>query len=69
MSEYKDTLNLPETGFPMRGDLAKREPEMLQRWYQEDLYGAIRQAKKGKNLSYYTMALLMPTVIFILATL
>lgn len=49
MSEYKDTLNLPETGFPMRGDLAKREPEMLQRWYQEDLYGAIRQAKKGKK--------------------
>ena len=26
MSDYKNTLNLPETGFPMRGDLAKREP-------------------------------------------
>ncbi|WP_217540248.1 isoleucine--tRNA ligase [Vibrio metschnikovii] len=49
MSEYKDTLNLPETGFPMRGDLAKREPEMLARWYKEDLYGAIRQAKQGKQ--------------------
>ncbi|EKO3686465.1 isoleucine--tRNA ligase [Vibrio metschnikovii] len=49
MSEYKDTLNLPETGFPMRGDLAKREPEMLARWYKEDLYGAIRQAKQGKK--------------------
>lgn len=49
MSEYKDTLNLPETGFPMRGDLAKREPEMLKRWYKEDLYGAIREAKKGKK--------------------
>ncbi|HAS6279240.1 TPA: isoleucine--tRNA ligase [Vibrio vulnificus] len=49
MSEYKDTLNLPETGFPMRGDLAKREPEMLKRWYQEDLYGEIRKAKKGKK--------------------
>lgn len=49
MSEYKNTLNLPETGFPMRGDLAKREPEMLKRWYQEDLYGAIRQAKQGKK--------------------
>lgn len=48
MSEYKDTLNLPETGFPMRGDLAKREPEMLERWYKEDLYGAIREAKKAK---------------------
>ncbi|WPC73598.1 isoleucine--tRNA ligase [Vibrio porteresiae] len=49
MSEYKDTLNLPETGFPMRGNLANREPEMLQRWYEEDLYGAIRKAKKGKK--------------------
>jgi isoleucyl-tRNA synthetase len=49
MSEYKDTLNLPETGFPMRGDLAKREPNMLKRWYDEDLYGEIRKAKKGKK--------------------
>ncbi|MDW6003132.1 isoleucine--tRNA ligase [Vibrio mangrovi] len=49
MSEYKDTLNLPETGFPMRGNLAQREPDMLKRWYQEDLYGEIRKAKKGKK--------------------
>ncbi|WP_339387122.1 isoleucine--tRNA ligase [Vibrio caribbeanicus] len=49
MSDYKDTLNLPETGFPMRGNLANREPEMLKRWYKEDLYGEIRKAKKGKK--------------------
>lgn len=49
MSDYKDTLNLPETGFPMRGNLANREPEMLKRWYDEDLYGEIRKAKKGKK--------------------
>lgn len=49
MTDYKNTLNLPETGFPMRGDLAKREPGMLDHWYQSDLYGAIRQAKKGKK--------------------
>lgn len=49
MSEYKDTLNLPETGFPMRGNLAAREPEMLKRWYEQDLYGEIRNAKKGKK--------------------
>lgn len=49
MSDYKTTLNLPETGFPMRGDLAKREPGMLQRWYEQDLYGMIRTAKKGKK--------------------
>lgn len=49
MSDYKNTLNLPETGFPMRGDLAKREPGMLARWYEQDLYGMIRAAKKGKK--------------------
>ncbi|ACS84398.1 isoleucine--tRNA ligase [Musicola paradisiaca] len=49
MSDYKTTLNLPETGFPMRGDLAKREPDMLKRWYEQDLYGIIRSAKKGKK--------------------
>ncbi|PRD13400.1 isoleucine--tRNA ligase [Pantoea coffeiphila] len=49
MSDYKSTLNLPETGFPMRGDLAKREPGMLQRWYDDKLYGIIREAKKGKK--------------------
>lgn len=49
MSDYKNTLNLPETGFPMRGDLAKREPGMLNNWSEQDLYGTIRAAKKGKK--------------------
>jgi isoleucyl-tRNA synthetase len=49
MTDYKDTLNLPATGFPMRGNLANREPDMLKRWYKEDLYGEIRKAKKGKK--------------------
>ncbi|MFB6435100.1 MAG: isoleucine--tRNA ligase [Candidatus Malihini olakiniferum] len=49
MIDYKTTLNLPETGFPMRGDLAIREPDMLKDWYEQDLYGIIRQAKKGKK--------------------
>ncbi len=47
--DYKNTLNLPETGFPMRGDLAKREPAMLKNWYDKNLYGKIRQAGKGKK--------------------
>ncbi|MDC4238533.1 isoleucine--tRNA ligase [Pasteurella multocida] len=47
--DYKNTLNLPETGFPMRGDLAKREPNMLKSWYEKDLYQKIRQASKGKK--------------------
>ena len=49
MSDYKHTLNLPETTFPMRGNLAKREPNMLKQWYEKDLYGKIRSAKKGKK--------------------
>lgn len=47
--DYKNTLNLPETGFPMRGDLAKREPQMLKNWYEKDLYQKIRQSSKGKK--------------------
>ena len=47
--DYKNTLNLPETSFPMRGDLAKREPDMLKNWYDKNLYQKIRQATKGKK--------------------
>ncbi|MER2494177.1 isoleucine--tRNA ligase [Catenovulum sediminis] len=47
MSDYKQTLNLPETSFPMRGDLAKREPAMLKKWQEKGLYKAIRQARAG----------------------
>ena len=49
MSEYKDTLNLPKTDFPMRGNLANREPEMLKKWQAMDLYGQIRARQSGKN--------------------
>lgn len=46
-SQYKATLNLPETDFPMRGNLAKREPELLQRWEKIGLYQKIREARQG----------------------
>ncbi len=49
MADYKHTLNLPQTDFPMRGNLPKREPEMLQRWQEMDLYGRMRQAGKGRK--------------------
>lgn len=49
MADYKNTLNLPYTEFSMRGNLANREPGMLQHWYDQDLYGIIRRAKKGKR--------------------
>jgi isoleucyl-tRNA synthetase len=49
VKDYKHTLNLPETDFPMRGDLAKREPDMLKRWEAMDLYGRLRQAGEGRD--------------------
>ena len=49
MSDYKHTLNLPETAFAMRANLAQREPQMLAKWTEADLYGKIRAAKKGKK--------------------
>ncbi len=39
MTDYKNTLNLPETAFPMKANLAQREPEILRRWEGERLYG------------------------------
>ena len=45
--EWKSTLLLPRTEFPMRADLPKREPSRLARWQDGDLYGRIRTARKG----------------------
>ncbi len=47
-TDYKTTLNLPDTPFPMRGDLAKREPGWVAQWQGNDVYGAIRAAAKGR---------------------
>ena len=41
--DYKSTLNLPQTAFPMKADLPKREPELLKRWQEMDLYGLLRR--------------------------
>ena len=48
MTDYKHTLNLPETAFPMRGNLAQREPATLKQWNENKLYQKIRQASKGR---------------------
>ncbi len=42
--DYKDTINLPRTDFPMKASLANREPDMLKRWYAEGLYEKIQKA-------------------------
>ncbi|PPK77392.1 isoleucyl-tRNA synthetase [Methylobacter tundripaludum] len=46
--DYKKTLNLPNTAFPMKGNLAQREPERLKKWNEADLYNKIRQEFAGR---------------------
>ena len=48
MTDYKSTINLPQTEFPMKADLANREPKMLAAWESADLYGKIRAAARGR---------------------
>ncbi len=49
-SKYKDTVNLPDTPFPMRGDLATREPEILAEWEQTKLYERIQESRANAPL-------------------
>jgi len=48
VTDYKATINLPVTAFPMKADLAKREPAMLEAWERDDVYGKIRKVAKGR---------------------
>ncbi|MBI3575490.1 MAG: isoleucine--tRNA ligase [Gammaproteobacteria bacterium] len=48
MTDYKKTLNLPRTDFPMKASLATREPEILKRWQTLDLYAKLRAAGQGR---------------------
>ena len=48
MPEWKNTVNLPRTGFPMKANLQTTEPEWLARWRDMDLYGQIRQNRAGR---------------------
>src|SRR5882757_1427297 len=47
-TDYKKTLNLPDTPFPMRGDLAKREPHRVEEWQEKRIYEKIREASRGR---------------------
>ncbi|MFO8053136.1 MAG: isoleucine--tRNA ligase [Candidatus Omnitrophota bacterium] len=47
--KYKDTLNLPKTSFPMRANLAKREPERISSWQDSDIYNQLRRQRSGKD--------------------
>jgi isoleucyl-tRNA synthetase len=48
-SAYKDTLTLPQTTFPMRGDLVENEPKRLERWENEGLYGKILARRRAQK--------------------
>ena len=48
MTDYKHTINLPQTDFPMKADLAQREPQMLARFESEDVYGELRRIAAGR---------------------
>ena len=48
--DYKATLNLPQTDFPMKANLPQREPEILARWERERLYERIQEARRGRSL-------------------
>src|SRR3989442_54707 len=48
--DYKATLNLPQTDFPMKANLPQREPEILARWERERLYELIQEARRGRPL-------------------
>ena len=52
MSNYKHTLNLPKTDFPMRGNLAQREPEIQARWEKMDIYKKIREASASREKQF-----------------
>ena len=47
--DFKDTLNLPQTDFPMKANLAQREPEMLKAWDEKNIYAQIQEQSKGRN--------------------
>lgn len=46
--DYKNTLNLPDTPFPMRGDLPRREPAWVAQWQEKKVYQAVRDASRGR---------------------
>jgi isoleucyl-tRNA synthetase len=48
MADYKQTINLPQTDFPMKADLAQREPKLLARWEQEGTYAELRRVAAGR---------------------
>ena len=47
--DYRDSLNLPQTEFPMRGNLPQKEPEILEKWEKSEIYKKVQQSREGKE--------------------
>ncbi len=47
--DYRETLNLPQTDFPMRGNLPQREPAILKKWEETNIYGKVQESRKGRQ--------------------
>ena len=54
--DYNKTINLPKTDFPMRAGLPKREPEMLKRWQEQDVYNELLKKMCIRDSIYTTPA-------------
>lgn len=54
---YADTLNLPQTNFPMRAGLAQNEPKWVEKWLEEDIYGKIRAKRRAENAPKFILHL------------
>src|SRR3990167_3679818 len=52
MADYKDTLNLPQTDFPMKANLPEREPAMLAFWAEIDVYGLMKKAGQTREKTF-----------------
>jgi len=48
---YKNTLNLPRTDFPMKANLAQREPELLKKWEETRVYQQIQKTRANSSIS------------------
>ena len=66
--DKKYPLNLPDTPFPMRGNLPKREPAWIKEWLEKDVYGKVVPNAKEQNASCCMTALRTPTETFTSAT-
>ena len=62
--EYKDTLNLPKTDFPMKANLPNREPDILKSWARHSVFKKHLINQKNQKNMYSMMALHMPMVIY-----